>query len=200
MEQNGSLHGSDRLARGLGWLSLGLGVCKLLAPQSLTRPLGIQGAEPLVRACGARSVATGIGALTVNPKPALWAGALGDAMDAASLALLANHQEHPERRNVTRAMLLATTLAALGVYAAQDQTRRHAYQAGPTPDYSGRTGFPRGLEHSRGIAGQASAGSAPQAALPSPAQSPGERLPSQSGSPERSGLHERSGLGRPDSS
>lgn len=58
---------SDKLAIGLGWLGIGMGLYQLLAPHSITQALGTEGAEALVRGCGARNLATGCGALSVNP-------------------------------------------------------------------------------------------------------------------------------------
>ena len=47
-----SLGGADRLARALGWFSLGLGLAELLAPRLFTHALGMRGSEGLVRAYG----------------------------------------------------------------------------------------------------------------------------------------------------
>ena len=44
----------DQLARALGWFSLGLGVVELLAPRRVTKTLGMEGSETLVRAFGIR--------------------------------------------------------------------------------------------------------------------------------------------------
>ena len=54
-----SLTAPDRLARGLGWFSLALGAVELMAPGHITRTLGLEGKEALVRAYGAREVASG---------------------------------------------------------------------------------------------------------------------------------------------
>ncbi|MEC9483744.1 MAG: hypothetical protein UMU75_10575, partial [Halomonas sp.] len=78
---NSSLTGADRLARTLGWFSLGLGLYQVLAPRKITRSLGVEGTEPLVRACGAREIACGIGALSNNPTLAIWSRVGGDALD-----------------------------------------------------------------------------------------------------------------------
>ncbi|MCC5882280.1 MAG: hypothetical protein JJU25_06530 [Halomonas sp.] len=173
-DRNRSLQTSDQLARGLGWMGIGLGLYQLLAPRSVTRALGVEGAEPIVRLCGARGVATGIGALTVNPKPSLWARSAGDALDLAALLALLADRDHPKRENVKLALAVVGATTAVSLYCAQDQTRRHAYQAGRTPDYSGRSGFPQGVERARGAA---AGGGLParSTALPSPASTPGPR-------------------------
>ena len=168
---------SDKLAIGLGWLGIGMGLYQLLAPHSITQALGTEGAEALVRGCGARNLVTGCGALSVNPKPALWVRSAGDALDLAGLLILLADRNHPKRGNVklTLAGVGACTVASL--YCAQDLSRRHAYQAGRTPDYSGRSGFPQGVKRARGAA--IHRGGKPPA-LPSPARLPGPRLPASS--------------------
>src|SRR5215208_7371781 len=60
-----SLSGADRLAKGLGWFSLVLGAAELIAPQRITRALGMEGKEALVRAYGAREIASGM--LSLSP-------------------------------------------------------------------------------------------------------------------------------------
>ncbi|WP_111415441.1 hypothetical protein [Billgrantia lactosivorans] len=176
LDRRRSLQPSDQLAKALGWLGIGLGLCQLLAPRSVTRTLGVEGAEAIVRSCGARGVATGVGALTVHPAPALWARSAGDVLDLAALLALLADRDHPKRGNVKLALLAVGASGAASLYCAQAQARRHAYQAGRTPDYRGRSGFPRGVEHARGVAARHGGTSSRPAALPSPARSPGPRL------------------------
>ncbi len=54
-----SLSPSDRLARNLGWFSIGLGVVELFAARRLTGALG-KGQETPVRLCGLREIGSGI--------------------------------------------------------------------------------------------------------------------------------------------
>ncbi|NIC06957.1 hypothetical protein [Billgrantia bachuensis] len=186
LDRSRSLQPSDRLARGLGWLGIGLGLYQLLAPRSVTRALGVEGAEAVVRSCGARGVATGIGALTVNPKPALWARSAGDALDLAALLVLLADRDHPKRGSVKLALLAVGASTAASLYCAQAQTRRHSYQSGRTPDYSGRSGFPQGVKRARGAAAGGGLSTRP-AALPSPARSPGPRTPASTSRPTSTG-------------
>ena len=61
------------MARGLGWFSIGLGLAEILAPRALTRGLGMEGHEQIVRAYGVREIATGIGILSsTHPVPWIW--------------------------------------------------------------------------------------------------------------------------------
>lgn len=185
LDRSRSLQPSDRLARGLGWLGLGVGLYQLLAPRSVTRALGVEGAEAIVCACGARGVVTGLGALSVNPKQALWARSAGDIMDLAALLALLADRDHPKRESVKLALVAVGASAAASLYCAQVQTRRHGYQAGRTPDYSGRSGFPQGVERARGAVARSGGLPSRPAALPSPAHSPGPRM--QASSPRHVG-------------
>lgn len=142
----------DKLARGLGWLSLGIGLYKLLTPHKLTQPLDIEGSEVMVRACGAREVACGIGALSDNPTPAIWSRVGGDILDFAALTFVLRDERHAKKENVYLALAIVGTLTAIDFYCAKALSERHAYQAGPTPDYSNRSGYPQGLENARGAA------------------------------------------------
>lgn len=59
-----SLGAADRLAKALGWNSIGLGVAELVAPERFTRALGMEGKEGLVRAYGVRELGHGIVSLS----------------------------------------------------------------------------------------------------------------------------------------
>src|SRR5262245_31580086 len=66
----------EKIARGLGWFSIGLGVAQMVAPRRLTKPIGVRGNfSGLLRVIGAREIASGIGILTRRPEApsnALW--------------------------------------------------------------------------------------------------------------------------------
>src|SRR3954451_8732638 len=77
----------DKLARNLGYLSIALGVAELLAPRALCRAIGLNGLEPVVRAYGARELATGVAILASHdPAPWIWARVAGDLGDIATVA------------------------------------------------------------------------------------------------------------------
>src|SRR3954453_17949472 len=81
-----SLSSVDRLAKGLGWFSIGLGAAELFAPQRITRALGMEGKEALVRAYGAREIASGVLTLSADKQAGLWSRRLaGDGLDIATL-------------------------------------------------------------------------------------------------------------------
>ncbi len=104
---------SERFARALGVLSVGLGLSKLLAPSAVVRAIGLKDDgrnRKTMLACGVREMATGIGLLT-QPRPDsfAWGRVAGDAMDLAVLgkALVSN------RGN--RSRVAAATATVLGV-------------------------------------------------------------------------------------
>lgn len=171
-----SLHGSDRLARGLGWFSIGLGLCQVLAPRKLTKALGMEGTELMVRACGVREIACGVGALSNNPTLAIWSRVGGDALDLAGLAAALRDKHNPKKENVGAALVFVGVTTAVDLYCASKLNKRYAYQAGPTPDYSDRSGFPKPAAEMRGAASDFATPHDMQAKLPSPAKSPGERV------------------------
>ena len=74
---------TDALARGLGVFSIALGLVEVVAARSLTRALGMEGNEALVRLYGLREIATGVGILASNdPTPWIWGRVAGDALDS----------------------------------------------------------------------------------------------------------------------
>jgi uncharacterized membrane protein len=76
----------DRVARGLGWFSVGLGVAELVAPGVVARICGTRNHASLIRSFGVRELAAGVGLLTApNPAPWLWSRVAGDALDLAAL-------------------------------------------------------------------------------------------------------------------
>jgi len=148
-----SLSASDALVRGIGLFSLGLGAAELIAPGKITRTFGLEGKENLIRAFGAREIAGGIGTLSINPQPALWARFAGDVMDAATVALGTRHEDEEKRRNAWIGVGAAVGFAALDAFAATLMGKRGGERP-PPADYSDRSGLPKGVEASRGYCRQ----------------------------------------------
>lgn len=77
----------EQLARGLAWLSVGLGIAQVLAPRTVSRLIGVPFPATLTILCGVREIATGIGILTQDdPAPWMRARVAGDALDLAGIA------------------------------------------------------------------------------------------------------------------
>ncbi|MDQ7731804.1 hypothetical protein QT231_03785 [Halomonas sp. SpR1] len=163
-----SLSPSDKLARGLGWLSLGVGLYQLLAPGKITQQLGMEGSENGMRACGVRGIMSGIGALSDNPTPAIWSRLGGDVIDLAVLTYALNDERNTKKENVYLALTAVGILTAIDCACAKALSKRHAYQGGVTPDYSHRSGFPQGLDSARGAALDFDVPADMKDALPSP--------------------------------
>jgi len=86
-ERRGENTSPRRLAKALGWFSIGLGVTEIVAPGILARLIGTRKRPNTMRLMGVREVAAGIGILAARrPGPWLWARVAGDAVDLASLA------------------------------------------------------------------------------------------------------------------
>src|SRR4051812_46003204 len=79
----------ERMAEGLGWFSIGLGVAEVLAPRQLGRMIGLRRKHTfLLRLLGLREIASGLGILS-KQRPAgwLWSRVGGDALDLALLGV-----------------------------------------------------------------------------------------------------------------
>lgn len=141
----------DSLAKGLGWFSLGLGLTELLAPRRITQALGMEGKEALVRAYGAREIGSGILSLSIDKKLGLWSRVAGDGLDIATV-MTALRPDNPKRDNAVVALALLLGITAVDLIDAQATTIRHSRGAGRKRSYRDRSGFPRGVQASRGAA------------------------------------------------
>ena len=106
---------ADKLAQGLGWFSIGLGAAQILAPEAMSRLVGVSDADGnkgLMRFLGVREISAGIG-LLMDPKPTGFTAArvAGDTMD---LALLVKTMANPEN-NRARALLATAVVAGVGL-------------------------------------------------------------------------------------
>jgi hypothetical protein len=133
---------AQALANGLGWFSIGLGLAELLAPRFMARAAGVDSGERMVRLCGVREVAVGIGLLAArNKAPWLWGRVAGDAVDLAVTSTGSGMR-------AAAALTAVAGVTALDVAAA----RRTQTPDQPRPifDYSNRSGFPLPPEQMRG--------------------------------------------------
>ena len=81
-----SIQGRSRLAHGLGWFSIGLGLVEIVAPGRTARWIGVPKSRSLLRFFGMREIATGM-ILLLHHKPgeAAWLRVAGDAADLSFL-------------------------------------------------------------------------------------------------------------------
>ena len=147
----GSLDATDRLARALGWFSIGLGLAELLAPRALTRALGMEGSEALVRAYGMREIGAGIMTLSPDKGLGLQSRVAGDALDIATL-LAALRGDNPKRDNVAIALAMVVGVTLLDIAGAKAVKSNQSRGERPRRTYRDRSGYPAGLERARGAA------------------------------------------------
>lgn len=118
----------QKLATGLGWFSLGLGLYEVVAPRHLGRVLGMEDCAGLLRLYGLREIGTGIGLLSQQkgpgkPAPWVWGRVAGDALDLATLAAgLAS--DNPKRDNVLAAIAAVAGVTLVDVVCAQGLSER----------------------------------------------------------------------------
>src|ERR687893_380049 len=83
---------AKRLAKGLGWFSIGLGLAELLAPRAIANISGVSNKHTgLIRLYGLREIGSGIAIFSQEkPTEAVWSRVVGDAIDLASLGVAAS--------------------------------------------------------------------------------------------------------------
>jgi uncharacterized membrane protein len=110
---HGRLDEAERVARGLGWLSIGLGLAQIAAPGRVARMIGVDDDEAnrnTMIAIGVRELASGVGILArERPAGPVLTRVGGDVMDLALLGR-ALRSEHAQRNRVA-----AATAAVVGV-------------------------------------------------------------------------------------
>lgn len=140
MSSGSAFNVQRRIAAGLGWFSIGLGLFELAAPRTLSRLVGIErpqtrcaprllAREPsstialLLRTLGAREVLSGIGILT-GPQTAawLWSRVVGDTMDLSLLGL-ALSGGRGDRLRLSGATATVLGITVLDVLASVEFTR-----------------------------------------------------------------------------
>lgn len=118
--------GLSPVSRGLGWFSVGLGLCQLVAPKWLGRMIGLSDrprTRMLMRALGVRELAAGVGLLTRRrSSPWLWARVAGDVVD---LGLLSNivRSSKVDRLRVGGALAAVASVSLLDAWEGQRASR-----------------------------------------------------------------------------
>jgi uncharacterized membrane protein len=118
----------QRRGRGLGWMSLGLGVAQLAAPDTVRRISGVDDSatsRTVVPLVGARELVHAAGLLTSRRKGLwVWTRVLGDAMDLTSLGLAIAHRGGQRRRRLAAVTAAIAGITALDVLTAVQATRK----------------------------------------------------------------------------
>lgn len=118
---------TERLTRGLGWFSIGLGAAQVLTPSGIDRAVGVRSNSRnravMAGAGGARELAVGVGILSRRrPKPWLWARVAGDVLDLAMLGR-AMFNDRNARGRVALAMTSVVGVTAADVLASVRHSR-----------------------------------------------------------------------------
>jgi uncharacterized membrane protein len=114
---------AQRLARALGWLSIGLGVAEVTAPGTVARWSGMNDNRGLLRMLGVREIAHGVGILS-RRKPVgwIWSRVFGDVIDLAVLGKAAAAPTANKRR-IAAAAAAVTGVTVLDFKAGQQLAR-----------------------------------------------------------------------------
>src|SRR5215213_2376102 len=84
---------AKRLAKGLGWFSIGLGLAELLAPRAIANISGVSNEHTgLIRLYGLREIGSGVAIFSQEkPTEAVWSRVAGDAVDLVTLGVAASN-------------------------------------------------------------------------------------------------------------
>ena len=108
-----------KVARGLGWFSLGLGAAEIVAGREIGRALGMEEKGWLFRLLGVREAAAGAAILAMeNPRAGVWARVAGDALDLAALGS-GFTEDNPRKENLAVAFAVVAGITALDYWCAK---------------------------------------------------------------------------------
>ena len=110
----------NRLAHGLGWFSIGLGLTELLAPRAIANISGVSNTRTgLIRLYGLQKLASGIAIFSQKkPAEAMWSRVAGDVLDLASLGVACTAPD-AKRGRITLATANVLAVTALDVICAK---------------------------------------------------------------------------------
>jgi hypothetical protein len=120
-----SLTRVEQLNRGLGLFSFALGAVETFAPKTVTRWLGVEGREGLVRAYGVREFGAGGLCLSTDYEYGAASRVVGDVVDLATLAS-AYRDDNPKKRNVGIALGVVAAVTVIDALATIGLKRRPA--------------------------------------------------------------------------
>ncbi|MCW2887903.1 MAG: hypothetical protein QOE54_2139 [Streptosporangiaceae bacterium] len=113
---------AKRLARALGWGSLGLGLAQLAAPRAVSRLSGVDDsvhARAMVPLVGMRELMHAAGLLRGRrPTSWVWTRVAGDAMDLTTLAQALRNRDGQRRMRVAAVTAAVVGITALDLYTA----------------------------------------------------------------------------------
>ena len=102
------------LARGLGLLSIALGLIDTFGRRGVAKKTGLPN-EPLIALIGLREIVCGVGLVVArDPMPWVWGRVGGDALDMGALAMGVS-ERNPERQGALAGLLMVAALTAVDV-------------------------------------------------------------------------------------
>ena len=114
-----------KVARALGWFSIGLGVAELAMPRQLCDWLGIEDRENLLRVFGLREIGAGIMILAQSDRArGVWSRVAGDGLDLAALGVATTKSDR--RGAVIASIATVAAITALDIFTAAKMTREGA--------------------------------------------------------------------------
>ena len=138
-----------RAARIMGWASFGLAAAFFAYPGRIARTFGLEGKENLIRAFGAQEVLAGMGALSIDVTPAMWARAGGDVIHIATTATGLRSGDPTQRRNAAVGVAALAGFLVVDSLIAGRLSAERSRSRGESRDYSDRSGFPNGILSTR---------------------------------------------------
>ncbi len=114
-----------KVAYGLGWFSIALGLYEVLKAEQLGQALGQKDKTGLLRFYGIRELTAGAGILSGQTKlaPWLWARVGGDGFDLATLGVGLS-PDNPKRGNVVIAFAMVVGITVLDIWCALKLTQQ----------------------------------------------------------------------------
>lgn len=122
-------NGAASLTQALGWFGVGAGVVQVVAPGAVAKVAGIDPHPVLLRALGAREIASGVGLLSRRRQAGwLWLRIAGDVMDLALLGMAATASGNAgtRRKRLALASAAVTAVTVLDVVSTLRHNKRHA--------------------------------------------------------------------------
>jgi uncharacterized membrane protein len=139
---------TEKLARALGWFSIGLGIAEIAAPRKLAELIGVEDNPTVFRLMGLRELGSGIGILTqARPAGAMWSRVVGDMLDLALLSTQLD-SNNPERGKTLTATMSVIGVTALDLFTAKRLGRE---SNGNSRGSSAVSATRRGVESAGGI-------------------------------------------------
>lgn len=117
-----------RVASGLGWFSIGLGIAQVASPSMINRMIGVKDDDrnrTLMQVVGLREIIAGMGILSSErPVRWLWGRVGGDVMDLALLTAALRSDDN-EKDKVVRATLAVGGIAAFDAVTSEQFSSHH---------------------------------------------------------------------------